>query len=90
MKGQNKRSCAFYHLLEGDQVFASQALFPALRDGVLLKLVVKVGVGLWGWGIVSAARLFLCVCYDHDEHWAWVDAEQNAMMINLRARKKKR
>ena len=90
MKGQNKRSCAFYHLLEGGRVFASQALFTALRDGVLLKLVVKVGVGLWGWGIVSAARLFLCVCYDHDEHWAWVDAEQNAMMINLRARKKKR
>ena len=59
VKGQNKRSCAFYHLLEGDRVFASQALFPALRDGVLLKLVVKVDVR--GGGIVSAAQLFLCV-----------------------------
>ena len=58
MKGQNKRSCAFYHLLEGDQVFASQALFPALRDGVLLKLVVKVDVR---GSIVPAVRLFLCV-----------------------------
>ena len=51
VKGQNKRSCAFYHLLEGDQVFASQALFPALRDGVLHKRVVKVCV----------CRIFLCV-----------------------------
>ena len=58
MKGQNKRSCAFYHLLEGDQVFASQALFPALRDGVLLKLVVKVDVG---GGALSPQHGYSCV-----------------------------
>ena len=74
VKGQNKRSCAFYHLLKGDQVFASQALFPASGDGVLIKLVVKVKVGGWGgggWGVLHCLHgTAIPLCYDHDELWA--------------------